>query len=944
MGEALLKEEKRSRRSALSRDIHLLGDILGDVLIEQGGQKLFDTEEKIRKLAKELRASFSAEVSRELIQTTENLDLEISVQVLRAFTIYFQLVNIAEDHQIVRVNRRREKAAAGAPRKESIGEAIGLLKNSGVGEDEIKELLGRMSLELVFTAHPTEAKRRTILEKLSCISNLLFELENPALTASERKKLSESIRREVTILWQTDEVRSTRPSVLGEVRNGLYYFDELLFHVTPQIYIDLRDALKEYYPNESFSLPTFLSYGSWMGGDRDGNPYVTPQVTLESLRVQKDLILRKYQSAVRELVADLSQSTRQVGVSSELLTSLQRDREGFPRLSKEVESRNKGEPYRRKLSFILGKLSRTQDYNLGKPYDGGPEDGAFYRKCGEFIEELKVVERSLFENKGARAAGGPLEALVCQVETFGFHLAKLDIRQHSGRHNDALAEVFGRLKVIEGHYSGLSEELKIRLLSQEAVNPRPLIPHLLDFSPPTNETIETFRMVRKALDEISPEAIDSYVISMAQQPSDILAVQLLAKEAGLFRMCDGGSAESRINLVPLFETIDDLRRAPSVMERLYNTPPYRSALMARGHLQEIMLGYSDSNKDSGFLTSNWELYKAQKALSQVSKSNGITLKLFHGRGGSISRGGGPSNLAILAQPPGTIDGRLKFTEQGEAISYKYSNRFIAHRTLELVVNAFLRASLIPPVAQDDEHLSEWEEAMEKISATSRLSYRGLVYDDPEFVEYFTQASPISEIGLLNIASRPTRRYKTDRIEDLRAIPWVFSWMQNRYILPGWYGAGSALYSFFSGDRRNSVLLQNMYKNWPFFRMVIDNIQMTLAKADLPIMERYSSLVKRDLLRTRITERIVSEYRLTREMVLGITKQEEILDNSVVLKRSIRLRNPYVDPLSYIQVNLLQELRSAPEPKAPEEEKRHKRLIEAISLSINGIAAGMRNTG
>ena len=936
--------EKEEGRSDLSRDIHLLGDILGNVLIEQGGRELFDAEELIRNLAKELRADYSPEVSDKLIRATASLDPETSVRVLRAFSIYFQLVNIAEDHQIIRVNRQRERASRATPRSESIAEAIASLKESGVGPNDLREFLGGMSLELVFTAHPTEAKRRTILEKLSGISSLLFEMENPVLTPAERGNLSENIHRQVTVLWQTDEIRSTQPSVLEEVRNGLYYFDKLLFHVTPQIYSDLDASLAKYYPDESFYLPSFLSFGSWMGGDRDGNPFVTPLITLESLRMQKNLILKKYQESVRDLTIELSQSTSQVGVSDELVDSLRSDAHKFPRLASKVEIRNPNEPYRRKLSFMLNKLSSTESGNKEKREDGKGRIEDFYLNSGDFLEELRIIERSLINNKGCKASEGPLHTLIRQVETFGFHLAKLDIRQHSSRHNDALGEIFNRFKIAGTDYAGLSEKDKIDLLSKEVMTLRPLIPYQLDFSPETNETVTVFRTIKRALDEISPDSVDSYIISMAKKPSDILSVQLLAKEAGLFKMLGDGESESSINLVPLFETVHDLRQAPSVMEALYTIPSYRSALSARGGLQEIMLGYSDSSKDSGFLTSNWELYKAQKALAEVSLRCGVTLKLFHGRGGSISRGGGPSNRAILAQPPGTINGNLKFTEQGETISYKYSNRFITHRTLEQALNAFLRASLTHPITPNHGRLQGWEEAMEKIASSSHRHYRDLVYEDPHFVAYFTQATPISEIGLLNIASRPTRRRETDRIEDLRAIPWVFSWMQSRYVLPGWYGAGSALGEFASDDGKDLVLLQEMYKNWPFFRMIIDNVQMTLAKADTPIMERYSSLVQKDGLRKRISERILSEYTLTRGIVLKITEQEDILDNSPVLKRSIRLRNPYVDPLSYIQVELLRELRSMPGVMSAEDEERRKKLIEAISISINGISAGMRNTG
>jgi phosphoenolpyruvate carboxylase len=930
----------RDKDRPLRRDVHFLGTLLGEVLIEQGSRELFEVEERIRRLSKRIRAGAGPEALKRMELIVRRLDPGMALNVIRAFTIYFQLVNIAEEHHRIRRKRFYDRLSVEKAQRWSIREGIFTLRQRGIPAETIRQTLSRLSIELVLTAHPTEAKRRTVMEKLRRISALMDLRENPTLSPREQTRIRREIKEEIAILWQTDDVRSIKPTVLDEVHQGLYYFDQTLFDALPLVYDELEGILTECYADESFDLPPFLRFGSWIGGDRDGHPDVSPEITEQTLRLHKDLILTKYIESVRPLITHLSQSTRRVGVNADLLDSIREDERALSASPPETLHRNPHEPYRRKLSFILLKLENTKIRNLLPPHEIGRfAPGEYYHTSGVFLNDLKQIRQSLIDNTCRIAADGALRTLIRQVEIFGFHLARLDIRQHRDVHEQAITEIVEVLHLCDTSYLEMTETERLAFLHREITNPRPLIPAILSFSKTTNETIRVFRMMQKALEEIDPSCLGTYIISMTRSLSDVLLTLLFAKEAGLYHSHKEGHTESRIDIAPLFETIHDLRDAPAVMAELYCDPVYRSHVDARCGHQEVMVGYSDSNKDGGYLTANYELYKVQRALFEVSRSHDIRLTLFHGRGGTIDRGGGPANRAIMAQPRGTIDGRIKITEQGEAISYKYANIAIAFRNVEQIVSAVIAASLPDPSEPPIE--ATWESIVEELSSHAMLAYRDLVYSDPGFLTYFTQATSIHEIGGLRIGSRPARRRATRRIEDLRAIPWVFAWAQSRHLLTGGFGLGTAIDRFLQTDPdRGLESLRTLYNGWPFFRTLIDNAQMTASKADLYIAEMHASLVTDRVIRDRIFQRIAAEHRLVRDVILRVTGQTELLDNEPALQKSIRLRNPYVDPLSYLQIHLLREFRSVKRS----DRDRITHLEHAILLSINGIAAGLRSTG
>lgn len=910
----------------LSQTIHLLGDLLGEIIIEQEGREVFDLEEKIRGLTKAHRAGDEA-AGRQVAALAESLvqDLPRTLAILKAFTTYFQLVNLAEEQQRVRVLRQRARLAAqqGHPMSETVAEAIHRLRAEGVSADELRELLERLYVMPVFTAHPTEAKRRSVLVKLKAIADALHDLDLHDLLPEEEAEIVRSIREHIVALWQTDETRDRPPTVMDEVRNGLYYFETTLFDVIPQIYEEVHRALEAAFPGESFHVPPFLRFGSWMGGDRDGNPFVTPEVTEQALREQKGLILQLYMQEVEALHGLLSMARTRVGFSGDLLASIEADVALFDDGEcEEIMRRFRLEPYRQKLALMHRRLVAT--YHASEhlwEHDHLPPHA--YPDAATFLHDLRLIQESLRRHRGEALAEGQLARLIRRVEVFGFHLATLDVRQHSERHTRALTEIFARYRLADD-YAGLPEEAKLDLLSREIESPRPLTAQL-DFSQATNETVAVFRLIRRAQEHVAPEAIQTYIISMTTGVSHVLEVLLLARDAGLF---------GRLDIVPLFETIEDLHAAPRIMGALFNHPTYRRHLALRGNAQQVMIGYSDSNKDGGFLAANWELYKAQRTLAHVCDAHGIELTLFHGRGGTVGRGGGPANRAILAQPPESVRGRIRLTEQGEVISERYANPAIAHRHLEQVLHAVLLTSGRRPTFPQEE---EWAAIMDELAARAYTAYRELV-EHPLFLRYFHQATPIDHIARLNIGSRPARRRPTAGIDDLRAIPWVFAWTQSRVNLPGWYGLGYALESWAAEALEQRVAsLQTMYQEWPFFRTVIDNAQMSLRKADMAIATLYATLADEEVRRT-VFEAVRAEYARTERMILLVTGYRDLLDNEPWLQRSIRLRNPYVDPLNYIQVALLRRLRDTPPPDEAEG------LQQAVLLSVNGVAAGLRNTG
>jgi phosphoenolpyruvate carboxylase len=926
----------------LSGIIHRLGDELGHVIEEQSGAQMLSLEERVRSLSKELRASNKPELFAEMRAIMEGLSTEQAAGLIKSFSMFFSLVNLSEQLQRIWVLRDRALAKPNVPRSESIASAIAELKKQGISAEELEHWLSDAEILPVFTAHPTEARRRTVLDKLRRLADLLDTSHTGSGLASSSALPSASgadaiVREEITALWQSDDIRIVRPSVIDEVKNGIYYFNQSIFDLVPAIYEDLEAALLAHYPEKNWNVPSLLRFGSWMGGDRDGNPNVTPRITAESVRLLSQAIRRRYLHSIEDMSRRLSMSSHQVGVSAELKEFLKTHTELFPDAAQRTYSRYPREPYRQACAFIREKLLRSitlAEDNRSLDWDGAPLHAqTSYLRSADLLADLRMLQASLCDNKGAAVAAGALKRFIRQVDVFGLHLATLDCRQHSERHQNALAEVLERAGVC-ADFSSLNEAQRVDLLSKELSNKRPLIPARLNYSAETVETIETFRTIAAILDQLAPEAIDTYIISMTRGASDILTALLFAREAGLFQPAAG---ISRLNIAPLFETGADLAGGAAIVEACLRVPVYREHLRLRGNVQEIMIGYSDSNKDVGFLAANWALYKAQAALRNLATRENIRLRLFHGRGGAIGRGGGPANKAILAQPPGSVGNQIKLTEQGEVIADRYGLPKIAHRHLEQVLHAVLLSGLENrPDAPD-----AWVVVLDRLAEASRAYYRKLVYENPSFMEYFRAATPINEISRLKIGSRPVTRKKTDRIEDLRAIPWVFSWMQSRHTLPGWYGLGYALESFV-GDAAAAnpqlAQLQDMYAQWPFFRTLLDNAQMILSKADMHIAQRYAELVGNAAVAREVFAEIQNEYQRSARMICRIARVSRLLDESPVLQHSIDRRNPYVDPLSFIQIELLRRLRSNPNRDDAA------MLEEQILLTISGIAAGLKNTG
>ena len=915
----------------LRRDIRFLGNILGEVLIHQGGTKLFETVERIREMSKSLRMDDSdAGLFETFKDTIRSLDPALRHQVIRAFSIYFHLVNIAE--QIHRIRRKRdyERSAGEAVQPGSIESAIQELRAKNLSPEDVKVILQGMSLELVMTAHPTEATRRAILDIHKRIGDLLMKLDDPTLTYRERQQLREGLLSEVMILWQTDELRDRKPTVLDEVRNGLYYFDETLFDVLPDVYAVLERCLEKYYPEEKWHVPLFLRFGSWIGGDRDGNPACTAAVTWETFRLHRALALRKYEESLTALMRIMSFSKNVVNVSQELLDSIERDREQVE-LPEDMVWHNEKEPYRIKLSYMRQRIRNTGSLPPG-PHP------AKYNSPAEFVEDLKIIDRSLRGHFADYVAEIHLKKIIRQAELFGFHLAQLDIRQHSKEHETALAEILARTGV-EPHYEMLPEEDKVRLLASLLERREPLVTDDAGLSESTRECLDVYRTMKRAQEEFGRECTNSYLISMTQGASDILEVLLLGKEAGLFAIGEDGAVTCTFQPVPLFETIDDLHAAPSIMRTVLDLPVYRASVAALGDVHEIMLGYSDSNKDGGMLTANWELRNALYRLTEVLGEYGVEPKFFHGRGGALGRGGMPLNRSILAQPPSTLGVGIKITEQGEVLSSRYSMKGIAYRSLEQATSALITAEWMSLNPHSDLHEHRFEPVMDEISAVALKTYQDLVFGDNDFFEFFKESTPLPEIGELNIGSRPAKRKNSERFEDLRAIPWVFAWTQSRYLFPAWYAAGTGLMAYYADREDRLQVLRQMYQRWTFFRMMIDSLQMALAKADLRIAREYAAMARNREAAERIFAKIEQEYALTEKLILKITGQQDILDNTPVIQESIRLRNPYVDPLSYLQVKLLKELREIREKGGDDAE-----LLREVLLTVNGIAAGLRNTG
>jgi phosphoenolpyruvate carboxylase len=922
--------EHRVPIDTLRDDVRLLGNLLGEVLAEQSGQSGLERIETIRKLAIDARTNSDPKAWSRLGDLIDHLDLDEADDVVRAFTVYFHLVNLAEENHRLRDLRRREREDLVHLRPESIGSAIQRLAHAGVSADAVRALLARLFVKPVLTAHPSEARRRTVLEHLRRLAFDVSRLSAEISTPSRVDRSRDRVRETITALWVTDEVRSERPSPLDEVQNGLYLFEDTLMDVVPLLYEDLDDALRRYYPGEEFELPAFLQFGSWMGGDRDGNDLVTPQVTAITLQMHRAVALNRYRRDIAELIRFLSVSAHRLPAGDELMTSIDADLQTLAGDADHIRRRNPDEPYRQKLMVIARRLDRTIERQ-----EGG------YRQVEEFMRDLDTIATSLSTTGANRLANGDLRRLQWRVRAFGFHLAEVDVREHSAVHLHAIDELFRRMGITDD-FVALNESQKASLLAREIANPRPLIPAQLSFSPTTNRAIEVFRTIARSQDDMGPRACQTYVISMTHVPSDILSVLLLAKEAGLFRLTDDGTAESSLSIVPLFEGIDELEHGADLLGHLLDIPVYRANVESRGRIQEVMLGYSDSNKSAGYLTANVLLHRAHADLADVCRQRGIRLGFFHGRGGAIGRGGGPMNRAIVAQPAGAVEGWLKFTEQGEVVFARYANPGIAHRHLEQVIDAVIRASLEPRSTSTSPEAPSrpekgWQEFTDRLGAIALQAYQHLVYETPQFRQYFLEATPFLAIAQHQIASRAPSRGSPTKIEDIRAIPWVFSWTQTRVNLPGWYGVGTAYRGLLQEDSEALSVLRLMYADWPFFRSLIDNCQISLATADLTVAALYRDLASPEA--RPIFNAIAAEHNRAVEAVLAIAGQHSLLENSPILRRSIHLRNPYVDPINCIQIAAMRRWRSA-----GADDELTQKAMSVVLHAINGIAAGVQTTG
>ncbi|OIJ19461.1 phosphoenolpyruvate carboxylase [Anaerobacillus alkalidiazotrophicus] len=909
--------------SLLRNDVRKLGNILGEILVHEGGISLLEKVEAIRKKAKSLRENYNEELYLSFKEEISSLKPPVRQQVIRAFSIYFHLVNIAEQNHRIRRHRQYHLHEKGCVQPISIESAVSSLKENHFSEDVIQKVLNDLSIELIITAHPTEATKRTVLETQKRISKLLQQFDNPMLLKKQRKDLDESLFNEVTALWQTDELRYRKPTVLDEVKNGLYYFDDTLFDVLPDIHEELENQLQSYYPSHSWKVPNFLFFGSWIGGDRDGNPNVTPEITWETLKLQRKLVLKKYKEAATELMKRFSQASSRVSISEELIQSVKQDEQLYLEPGEAWPIKN--EIYRRKFAVILKRLRNVGNTKIG------------YRSAEELLKDLVMIKESAEKHQPANNKLKKIRKLIRQVELFGFHLATLDIRNHSGEHETAVTEILKVVNITDD-YSALSENEKVAVLEKVLGEPRPLLLVEEDYSEETQEVLNVFQMIKKAHSEFGSRSIEVYLVSMTQSASDLLEVLVLAKEAGIYRLHADGTVESHLHVAPLLETVDDLIAGPGIMKTLFEMDVYRNHITERGNHQEIMLGYSDGSKDGGTLTANWKLFKAQKEIHDMAKEFNIKLKFFHGRGGSLGRGGGPLNRSILSQPAETLGDGVKITEQGEVLSSRYLLEDIAYRNLEQAASALLEASANASknLLQGYVREKSWEDAMEEASKYALTKYQSLVFGDPDFLTYFKQATPLRELGALNIGSRPMSRKGSERFEDLRAIPWVFAWTQSRQMIPAWYAAGTGLQSFAMQNDQNLKLLQDMYKKWPFFQSTINNLQMALMKADLQTAKEYINLVEDKEIAERIFNDISDEYKRTREILLLITGNQELLDHTPTIQESVRRRNPYVDPLSFLQVHLIKNMR--------ETDDNYEELLTEVLLSISGVAAGLVNTG
>ena len=930
--------------------VKLLGQLLGDTLRDQEGRAVLEAVETLRQGFIELRhQSKSAPADREpLMRLIAALNPDMLNHVVRAFSAYFTLANIAEEnfqHQL-----RRQQVQSGKPLwRGSFDETLRTLRAAGVSAGQLQTLLDQLCFMPVFTAHPTEAKRRVLLGAQRRVFVTNGQLDNPALNPHQRAEVVEALRSQIQILWKTDEVRSFKPQVRDEIKNGLYYFRESIFQALPMLYRNLERALNAVYGDEggkaAIRIPRLLRFGSWIGGDRDGNPFVTPETTALAVRLHAQEVLREYLRRVEELNRHLTYSSSLVTPSPVFSASLEADARQMSALFAAAPRQYAQEPYRRKLFLMYHRLQHNYDQTRARA-DGHPEAAPvpFWGYASEqaFLDDLYLIRDSLVAHGDRAVADGELTDLIRLAETFGFHLAALDVRQESARHTAAVAEIFAMAPNLPD-YAALSEEERLAVLGDLLAKPGTPLLYCDSLSPATRETLEVFQVVARLREEISPRAFDSYVISMTHEASHVLEVLFLASFAGLAGRRADGSWHCELRVAPLFETIADLNRVEILLTRLLDQPTYRELLTAAGGVQDVMVGYSDSCKDGGILASNWGLYQAQQQAVALAAARGFGCRLFHGRGGTVGRGGGPVHDAILAQPPGTVRGQIKITEQGEVLSFKYQNLETAVYELTLGVTGLMKASrhLIQAVPADP---PEAAAVMTELARHGEAAYRELTERTPGFMDYFYEATPVTEIGRLNLGSRPSHRAQGDRSKySVRAIPWMFGWGLSRHTLPGWFGIGAALAAWRGDDPERLALLQRLYRDWPFLRTLLDNSQMSLSKVEVGIAREYARLCETADTETSIYERFRAEYERTCREILAVAQAATLLEENPTLAKSLERRNPYLDPLNHIQVTLLPRYRQAARDHgadAPEAET----WLRPLLRSINALAAGMRNTG
>ena len=916
-------------RDPLSVEVRLLGALLGEVITEQAGEATFQLVERLRRDAIALRQGEHTDDRALHAADLDDLDLGTLEAVISAFSLYFQLVNLAEARGRVRALRRRERAMRDGFLDDSIAEALDRLRRTGYDDPELDGLLARLRINPVLTAHPTEARRRTALVALRRCAVLVDRLDDPRLTPSEDREVRRRLREEITILWRTADLRSIAPEPLDEVRTAMAVFDSTLFTTVPRLYratdaaLDLTSGSGAPGPGANGTrkargsggprsgerpvrTPAFVRYGSWIGGDRDGNPSVTAETTLHTVRIHADHVLRGYEAVALRLMQTISAAAPGDRVPRALANRLARDAEALPETDRQLRRRFPDEPYRQRFGFIAERLRRTR---IALTDEAGSRSG-HYEDAAAFDRELVETQDSLVGDGLGRVAWGEVAELRWQLDTFGFHLASLEVRQHASVHRAAIAAV----------ERGTPDDAEVAV------------------GVTLGEVLATFRAIGSIQERFGVEAAHRVVVSFTAGPADVLDVLRLAGIAS------GDAQTPVIDVVPLLESSEALVAAGPILDALLRDPVYRLHLAARGDRQEVMLGYSDSNKESGFLAAAWMLHQAQSALAEVARRKGVELTLFHGRGGAIGRGGGPSNRAILGSAPGSVDGRLKLTEQGEVVTANYADPVIARRHLEQLTGAVL-------IASTDEHDAAARAALEagapilaELSATARAAYRALVHDDPGFAGFFREITPISELSDLRLGSRPAARGRqggaaAPSIDSLRAIPWTFAWSQARINLPGWYGLGVALETY-RGAHGDTGLAEiaRLYQSWPFLASVLDNAEMILAKADMGVARRYASL-SAGLESAARWERIEAEYHRTMGLLLRVTGRERLLDGVPVLQRSIALRNPYVDSLSELQVRLLARLRAM-----PADDPDRALVLRLVQLTVNGVAAGLQNTG